>query len=1133
MKNLEVQSKDPDFQDLERHDLLTGEPRYVEDEVRNVNLVKLFGGLAFVFLLVAMILNWILYYRDRSYTFGWHAVWLIGLMIFALVCLGWAFMAGPAVTSGRQPMAAFSGFVYIMSLIAIGYLLCEAIWLIIYRPFHFSYLVGLKANQDTWDRRMPTGYNFQEAWRQDRKMMWWVVFFGILAAACFGFIAYAARSVMWNRFHITKLGLYVSLAFLALAGWMVIYWVEESYEYQRVMPGTFAGNLPLLAKIIGISAVVLAGVNAIVNLVTSRILSFVVAALEIVLLVCAVAVCGLILREVRKASLNDIFQNNNCYATMVTIHEKDFEGFCSIGGKYLNSGTYCRKEDLTSRWEGSGELRSLNPACCSISKYFYLKPFAMIGYWLLVLIFSLLVAIASNFYLADTNDYLTITNKSLDASDYGGLALVLLTILAFGIYFWARKPNKLPNSSNPGFAAYQDPWMNPISDFPLVPESVKQSAISKQGMTVPIMDDTCYPYATDGAVIPTFSTDSNKASCTDPATCVERLALYLPNGKLMVGNANTQATLAGSNSREVFFPGCTGKLGNYYLFYGSSQQIQAVVQSLRVCPVSNTTNTTLVLMYHDQVANSSIGTNGLVPGESTTAFTPTDSDQLACGQDYPVGLGQKCDGRCKLRLNPVRSPSTYALKGKFYTIQNNAENYNIHNGLLLTVKRASDGSFISNDFTLYDTGLFVVKGIPKEKDGAYIATLEITDPVGVFLTKKINIKVPQELGIDEEISAGVVRLITRNGLVCGAGDQSCINNMAQLKGTVNMSVRNGTLNQSYAQGTPLSGVELAISQYHDVNGVPIKTLTTNDQGTANFTDMPYDSYTINARATGFMPDVRFLDLQEPVNTPVPIVLRPSLSGADVHIDSLIKDSNVDFDLNLNAKSASGAQCTVNPYNKYCAYSAHLNDVNFGAGEEHIAVKNMAVANYVAYVSPANPYTGSCAAGTSADINNRAYHDQQSWNWDTFKQTRPIYTLNILSKIYGKRNIVTATDPILKPLALVSKKTAVESDEDAQKCKKVIRRGINQLNGSICEPTYFKKTAYDASKSTVTQANHLLIGCFTGYGWPSIIEMNEAVKDVPSNDRCNDIIKTFKPDLSLDKLTEQVNEYRRNNPNVGS
>lgn len=96
-----VPSRNEEFQDLERHDLLTGEPRYVEDEIRNANLAVFFGVLALLMAITATILQWILYSRDRNRVFLWHAIWLMGAVVLSIAAIAWGFTASKAVKTGR------------------------------------------------------------------------------------------------------------------------------------------------------------------------------------------------------------------------------------------------------------------------------------------------------------------------------------------------------------------------------------------------------------------------------------------------------------------------------------------------------------------------------------------------------------------------------------------------------------------------------------------------------------------------------------------------------------------------------------------------------------------------------------------------------------------------------------------------------------------------------------------------------------------------------------------------------------------------------------------------------------------------------------------------------------------------
>src|SRR3990167_151319 len=292
-----ISNRDP-YEDLERHDLLTGEPRYIEDEIRNSNLAMAFGGAALVFQLVAMILTWILYYRERTRTFLWHAIWLIVGLLFAGACAAWGATSAGAVKTGRQPSAIFTGVVFIGSLIMVAYLLIEAVWLVLYRPVHFDYLVGLRTDQGLWDNRMKSGSSFADGWISSRRMIWWVTFFTVLSALCFAFIAYAARSVVWNRYNLIRWTLAIGLLAVTIFAFLVIYWVQEAYNYQAVLPGQFGGSLLSLAKIFAIVSIVLAVLNAIANLTQSRVGYFVLGAIQVVLVFILVCIAGLLLRQV-------------------------------------------------------------------------------------------------------------------------------------------------------------------------------------------------------------------------------------------------------------------------------------------------------------------------------------------------------------------------------------------------------------------------------------------------------------------------------------------------------------------------------------------------------------------------------------------------------------------------------------------------------------------------------------------------------------------------------------------------------------------------------------------------------------------------------------------------------------------
>ena len=514
-----LRNRDLEYDDLEQQDFMTGEPRYIEDEVRNSTLSLVFGALAGIFCLTAMILTWILYYRERTRTFLWHAIWLIVAMLFAFACAGWASGAGTAVKSGKHTNSMFTLIVFIGSLILMVYLFAQAFWLIFYRYNHFSYLIGLKTNDDLWNHRMVSGSSFDDGWTQSRRMIWWVTLFTLISGCCFAFLAYAARSLVWNRYQLTRIGLYIACLAVVIVGFIAVYWCEECYEYQKVAFGDYTKSLISIIKVLVIVAIVYAVLNAIVNTIKVKIGYFLLGMLGIVLLVLLVCASSSQWRQVRESQLTRL--DTSCIDALSPTHEKNLQDVCINGGKYLDAGQQCTKQYLVNRWEGGqpNEVRSLNPSCCELGKSYYNYPFMLLAYWTLILCIIVAIMVSFNFYLGDTSEYLGHQKNPTTGSDYGLLALVFIALIAWILYFILRNPNQIKNGTNAYAGAYNNPENNKIQGFDLVPTKVVRSAN-------PSSDSKgCTSYNIDFMANPTFSnTDS---TCTQ--NCLHRVALLSRN----------------------------------------------------------------------------------------------------------------------------------------------------------------------------------------------------------------------------------------------------------------------------------------------------------------------------------------------------------------------------------------------------------------------------------------------------------------------------------------------------------------------------------------------------------------------------------------------------------------------------
>lgn len=207
----------------------------------------------------------------------------------------------------------------------------------------------MRTNDASWNSRMPDNDNLEEGYRSSRRLIWWTVYMTLVAAGAFAYIAYAARSVVWNRYQISRYGLYLALAFMILASWIMIYWAEETFEYEIFYNDNSIGSVARVLKAFAIAGLVFAFINTIINLLKIKLGYFIYAILAIVLLIGVTGASALLWRFVRQAQFSDQAFNDtsNCAATMQSIHEDDIsDNLCTEGGKYLPAGQTCSKELL-------------------------------------------------------------------------------------------------------------------------------------------------------------------------------------------------------------------------------------------------------------------------------------------------------------------------------------------------------------------------------------------------------------------------------------------------------------------------------------------------------------------------------------------------------------------------------------------------------------------------------------------------------------------------------------------------------------------------------------------------------------------------------------------------------------------
>lgn len=893
-----LKNRDIEYDELEfdRNDMLTGEPRYVEDEIRNSKVAMILGGIAGVLCLVAMILTWILYFRERTRTFLWHAIWLIFAFLFGFGLAAWGATSEPSVRVGRQPSANFTLAIFLGCLIFFVYLVAETLWLIFYKPIHYGYLVGLRGDNDLWNKRMISGSSFQDGWVADRRMMWWVTAFTLISGICFAFGAYATRSVVWNRFQLTRIGLFASIIGTAVAGFLVVYWAEECFEYESASFYSFDKDVTRVLKVLAIIAIVFAFLNGIVNFLKSKLGYFVLGLISVILIICLIASTGILWRNIR--ANQTAARTGDCTSNLSAIHEDSLKDICINGGKYLPTGSKCTKELYVNRWENgsTAEQRVLNPSCCQVGVSFFYLPYMQLAFWSVILILSLGISILFNFYLSDTSDYLSNAGRPLNIIDFLGIGLLVAVLLGWILYFIFRKANKLSTPPRGFAASYNDPEKNLSEGFNIVPRSVLRNAVTP----------------------------------------------------------------------EV--------------------------------------------------------------AQATGTSTP------------------------------------YTLKGSLYFIKDGAQSGAVPTNLQIATSINGVAVGGAKNLMLGDTtqAIFTVADVPVYDNSNAILRISITDPNSVFLSKDVEVLIPAKNGGSDELSAGKIRLLTADGKVCTVGDAACLTAQKRASGNIKFAVVDAT---DEAKRTPLAGVLINVIRGHVTKGDAASSTISDVSGQATGSNLAYDAYTAIATKTGYLPVSTRVDLQEANLNAPGFFLRPTTDDLDYRVFANIDDPNVDLDLKLNMRNPNGVSCQLSPTNKYCPYSAYLNDVAFGTGQEAIGIKRLAVAEYLSFITPASPYDKSCPASEAYKSAAAHYAGLESWNWNTINKSFESLGISsgTTSGSFGAK-IAALASQLIPGLDSIVPKAPVETEAQA-----LVPKALLAINGKPLAAAQQVKLATNVKRNAKNQA----------------------------------------------------------------
>ena len=903
-------------------------------------------------------------------------------------CLLWSRRAIYLLKLARQPVALQTTIAFQMSFFLALYHGLHMIWLIIYRPIHYYWLLSMRANQDTW-RESFGNDTFGDLWKKDKSILAVLVIASPVMSFSFGYICYSARSLHTQKYYLSRMVLYTSLVIVSIAAWMTIYWAQTVFIYQSIMPDDTIGNQTAVLKFIAIVTLFLAIANVFANLNRRKSFYMILTLVSLVAAMAAFASTGIILRESRISTFRETFSNSDCRTTMVSIHENNLENFCPVGGKYLNADQTCKKADLVYRWEGDNvsDIRALNPACCQVAKLFYVEPFIYLAYWGLMMVFTLITICIFNLVLSDYDGSRLWVGRVTKVLDLASIAAIASIFIVFLLYFVLRDPVQISNGTNPQVDSYISPLTKPIRGLQLVPNDIKAVHDGTADHT------QCNDWHEN--VFPMAMFTSQTGCQID---CSYRVALLVERGTLKI-ESSENAQIRTNESRSAFFPGCTDPNDYYVLLYGSLEGIQKAINESSIC--SKDPKGPLIALKYSQVAKNSIDGDGLTMDEKHTTSLASQSgpNSASCRDGFTEST--KCVDECQVMFNPAKVTLPEVIKGRLYfqKVDSDVKYNEIPSTINIEAHRGTEK--VGTNFDLFEGGLWMIENVPRIYDYSYVMTLKITDSSGQFLSKQVDVLVPGEDGTDTELSAGSIRLLTASGQVCtGDPAEECPANLETRNGSLHFIVKDET--GSVSIDDPFGDIQRSVEvlKGHGISGEVVRQVRDFDfMGKAIVNNLEYGSYTIYSKKKDFFPTVRYVDLQEVQLYIDPIILRPTKGFHDLSITATMLDLQSDFDLQLMILSDTGFTCTVSPYNKYCGYAMVQNDISLGqVGDETIHVKRLAIATYLSFVSPAEPYDLKCQLGTDIDTSNQHY---ESWNWSEYKKTTPLSAIGIdLSTIFN-------------------------------------------------------------------------------------------------------------------------------------
>lgn len=985
-------------------------------------IVGLLGALALVGLMAAIVA------RSGSTCFGAvplsHLIMACIAVVVAIICIVALLMARKAVNNHLDVNHLLIAIALIAALIMFAYFLASGVYIYMFRPFNYADLASQKCGSGKqWNDSFSKDWTFEEGWGLHRRILWWAALLSIVLAVFFLILAIC----LWNytKFPVQLARLVLGAACLAgfiLACFGITYLVQA----RNLFGNSFAlkdFSVSYLTTLIALLAIggILLFLNAVWNLFKKRSGHFLFGTVLILFVFVFVCFLGLMLRSFRNLQFGKLqnASDGTCRDLMANYNQSCFTGMC--GSKYLPAGSACRKDFMATQWETNNQAAYVNPCCCHAFTSSLLCPVYFAGIMCLLFLMAVIVAIAANYYLSDTSEYLEFSDKGFGVYELLFVVGIVLCAIAFGFYWgFGLKPvldaQSCPQNKNSpvinrdvygNVVSFDDPNFKSVNLNKVYQGSVPQSAylqgaIRNTDPSSPItLTSTAFDLKTNNNVV---TLNGNEASCGS-AQCGWRLGVLATNGKIVNGfDTNQVGTPA---ARGLFFNDQNAN-SDFVLLKGRQTDLNNALKDLRVNAI-DITQPTKVFVSGQQVDLTTLNSQGLAVGE-----TPANVQLLPNGNVFNGGSGfttvdfganAACyaANACESTLS-CGSPQTTGLA----TCQT-AFNFHSSNGFIdvsvpLQVKDVNGNDVAYNGNSLASNSYFVHQNtqynlynpriqngvlsfqVPRPVTGNANVVLNLNDSANQYLSYGKYFVLPADA--QNPYVMEPVNLLTKSGKGCvGAADvPSCFAGQTVKFGTVQVRAFDPEEKKSIA-GVPvklmsgLDGTRTLVTNSTDSNGV------------ATFKNVAYDYYTIQFDGSAnYLPSRAVLGVQEPSPAVYSLNLR-NRHSANTILQQYVNNKNADQDFNLNIQNQQGYSCDVTPYTKYCGFASHVNDVEDNEqGFESIRIHNFTEANYVGYLQNNPASAATCGA---YDINGLTYFKNGTqatarslgFNWSEVRKTQ--------------------------------------------------------------------------------------------------------------------------------------------------